>query len=55
MRDMSDQNGITPSELAQRAFHDIEQGKFWLIPQPEALIEGFKLRNEDILAHLSNT
>lgn len=54
MRNMSDQNGITPSELAQRAFHDIEQGKFWLIPQPEALIEGFKLRNEDILAHLSS-
>lgn len=30
-------DGISPAELAKRAFAGIETGQFWLIPQPESL------------------
>jgi NAD(P)-dependent dehydrogenase (short-subunit alcohol dehydrogenase family) len=44
-------NGITPKELARRAFRDMDEGKFWLIPQPESLRKGFERRCKDILNH----
>ncbi|MBS0503339.1 MAG: SDR family NAD(P)-dependent oxidoreductase [Proteobacteria bacterium] len=37
MRTMLTQNGLEPEDFAARVFRDIEAGRFWIIPQPEAL------------------
>jgi len=42
-------DGISPAELAQRAFAGIDAGKFWLFPQPEALKAGFQEKVSRIL------
>jgi NAD(P)-dependent dehydrogenase (short-subunit alcohol dehydrogenase family) len=47
---MTDQLGISPEELAERAFAGIVENRFWLIPQPEALDEGLRARTDGILA-----
>ncbi len=51
LRQKQQQNGISPEELARRAFRDIEAGKFWLLPQPESVREGVERRCAEILAH----
>lgn len=47
---MLDQNGLTPDEFAPLVFDAIARGDYWIIPQPEALDEGFAARNALIMA-----
>ncbi len=47
---MTEQYGISPDELAERAFAGIAENLFWLIPQPEALDDGLRSRTDGILA-----
>ncbi|MXO74321.1 SDR family NAD(P)-dependent oxidoreductase [Altererythrobacter aerius] len=48
MRDMLEQHGVTPDEFAERVFAAIDSGEYWIVPQPEALDEGLRARNETI-------
>ena len=50
MRAMLDEHGIGPDEFAERVFAAIDRGDYWIIPQPEALDDGFRARNEAIAA-----
>ena len=50
MRAMLDEHGIGPDEFAARVFDSIDRGDYWIIPQPEALDEGFRARNAAIEA-----
>ena len=50
MRTMLDQHGIGPDEFAALAFDGIDRGDYWIIPQPEALDDGWRARNETIAA-----
>lgn len=50
MRTMLEQYGLTPDQFAEPVFAGIEAGQYWLIPQPEALDEPLRQRNEDIAA-----
>jgi len=52
---MTEQFGITPDELALRAFAGIDEDRFWLIPQPEALDDGLRARTDGILARRTPT
>lgn len=52
---MTEQHGITPDELARRAFAGIDEDRFWLVPQPEALDEGLRARTDGILARRTPT
>lgn len=52
---MTEQYGITPDELAARAFAGIDDDRFWLIPQPEALDDGLRARTDGILARRTPT
>lgn len=47
---LTEQLGISPEELAERAFDGIARNLFWLIPQPETLDDGLRARTEGILA-----
>lgn len=49
MRDYTIQGGITPDELARRAFAGIDAGEFWLIPQPETVDDVFRERVNNVL------
>ena len=50
MRSMLDAHGIGPDEFAARVFEGIDRGDYWIIPQPEALDDGFRARNAAIEA-----
>lgn len=50
MVQLTEQYGISPEELAERAFAAISEDRFWLIPQPEALDDGLRARTEGILS-----
>jgi NAD(P)-dependent dehydrogenase (short-subunit alcohol dehydrogenase family) len=48
MTSMLDQNGLEPDAFAALVFDGIMRGDYWIIPQPEALDEGFAARNDII-------
>lgn len=50
LRTMLTENGLDPDEFANRVFAGIQENKFWLLPQPEAIDEQLRQRVEDILA-----
>ena len=50
MKSLLSQHGLAPDEFAMRVFDGIEQNRFWLIPQPEALDDALRQKCEDILA-----
>jgi NAD(P)-dependent dehydrogenase (short-subunit alcohol dehydrogenase family) len=50
LRKLLTENGLSPDEFAELVFAAIEEGNFWIIPQPHAFDEGFRKRVEDILA-----
>ncbi|MGH6780653.1 MAG: SDR family NAD(P)-dependent oxidoreductase [Sphingomonadaceae bacterium] len=50
MRDITVNQGITPDELARRAFAGIDEGQFWIIPQPEILDNLYRQRVDNMLA-----
>ncbi|MEW4468233.1 SDR family NAD(P)-dependent oxidoreductase [Parasphingorhabdus sp. JC815] len=49
MRDMNNENGMTPDEFAPLVFEAIERGEYWIVPQPELLDAGLRDRTEMIL------
>lgn len=53
MKTMLDAHGVTPDEFAVRVFDSIDRGEYWIIPQAEALDEGWRARNEAIAARLA--
>jgi NAD(P)-dependent dehydrogenase (short-subunit alcohol dehydrogenase family) len=55
LRRLLTENGLSPDEFAELVFGGIEDGKFWIIPQPFAFDEGFKRRVDDILARRNPT
>jgi NAD(P)-dependent dehydrogenase (short-subunit alcohol dehydrogenase family) len=55
LRKLLTENGLSPDEFAELVFDGIENGKFWIIPQPFAFDEGFKRRVDDILARRNPT
>ncbi len=50
MNAMLEQHGLTPDEFAPLVFAAIARGDYWIIPQPEALDDGFAARNAIIAA-----
>lgn len=50
MTGMLDENGLTPDEFAPLVFDAVARGDYWIIPQPEALDQGFAARNAAITA-----
>lgn len=55
MRNITVNQGITPDELARRAFAGIDDGLFWIIPQPEILDENYRTRVDNMLARRNPT
>lgn len=49
MRDMLAENGMSPDELAERAFAGLERNDYWLIPHPEHLFGALAKRVEAIV------
>ncbi|HQR03142.1 MAG: SDR family NAD(P)-dependent oxidoreductase [Proteobacteria bacterium] len=49
MRDTLTQNGMTPDEMARRAFAGIDAGSYWLFPHPEHLFPALEKRVAAIL------
>lgn len=49
MRDMTDENGLTPDEFAPLVFEAIDRESYWITPHPEMLDAGLKQRMEMIL------
>lgn len=49
MRNMNDDNGMTPDEFAPLVFQSIERGDYWIIPQPEILDSALQDRTEMIM------
>ncbi len=49
LRSMLRENGLSPDEFAQRVFAGINEGRYWLLPQPELLDEALKARTDGIL------
>lgn len=50
MRDITVNQGITPDELASRAFAGIDDDQFWIIPQPDILDTLYRQRVDNMLA-----
>jgi len=50
MRGMLTQNGMSPDELAARAFAGLERNDYWLIPHPEHLFDALEKRVQAIVA-----
>lgn len=50
LRTMLSRHGLEADEFAERVFEGLDQGRYWLIPQPEALDEALSRRTEMILA-----
>jgi NAD(P)-dependent dehydrogenase (short-subunit alcohol dehydrogenase family) len=55
LRVLLTQHGLSPDEFAELVYGGIEDGKFWIIPQPHAFDDGFRKRVEDILARRNPT
>lgn len=55
MRDITVNQGITPDELARRAFNDIDRGQFWIISHPELLDSSYRQRVDTMLARRAPT
>lgn len=53
MRDLLAQNGISPDELAERAFAGLERNDYWLFSDPEHLFGALEKRVEAIVAQKS--
>lgn len=49
MRDMTEENGMTPDEFAPLVFGAIERGDYWITPHPEMLDAGLRDRMTMIL------
>ena len=49
LRNMNDENGMTPDEFAPLVFKAIERGEYWIVPQPELLDPALRDRTEMIL------
>ena len=45
MVEMLQDNGLTPDEFAPLVLDAVARGDYWIIPQPEALDDGFAARN----------
>jgi NADP-dependent 3-hydroxy acid dehydrogenase YdfG len=45
---MLEENGLTPDEFAPLVLDAVARGDYWIIPQPEALDDGFAARNARI-------
>lgn len=50
LRDMNEENGMTPDEFAPLVFEAIERGEYWIIPQPDMLDPALRERTDMILA-----
>ena len=50
MTGMLDANGLSPDRFAPLVFDAIDRGDYYIIPQPEALDDGFAARNAAITA-----
>lgn len=50
MKAMLDAHGLTPDAFSVRVFDSIDRGDYWIIPQPEALDQGWRARNAAIEA-----
>jgi len=48
MVEMLEDNGLTPDEFAPLVLDAVARGDYWIIPQPEALDDGFATRNDRI-------
>ncbi|MEY3657403.1 MAG: hypothetical protein RL425_164, partial [Pseudomonadota bacterium] len=48
MVEMLEDNGLTPDEFAPLVLDAVARGDYWIIPQPEALDDGFAARNARI-------
>lgn len=53
MRDITVNQGISPDELAARTFAGIDEGQFWIIPQPDPLDTLYRERAEAMLERRS--
>lgn len=49
LRGMSDENGMSPDELAVLVFEAIGRGEYWIIPHPEMLDEPLRDRTRMII------
>lgn len=49
LRGMSDENGMSPGELAALVFEAIGRGEYWIIPHPEMLDEPLRDRTRMII------
>ena len=49
LRGMSDENGMSPEELAALVFEAIGRGEYWIIPHPEMLDEPLRDRTRMII------
>jgi hypothetical protein len=45
---MLEENGLTPDQFAPLVLDAVARGEYWIIPQPEALDDGFAARNARI-------
>jgi NAD(P)-dependent dehydrogenase (short-subunit alcohol dehydrogenase family) len=50
LRAMLTEYGLTPDQFAERVFAGIAEGRFWLIPQPEAFDDRYRQHADDVLA-----
>lgn len=50
MVSMTNEHGITPDAIAERVFASVDQGDYWIIPQPESFDPGFEARNSLVTA-----
>jgi NAD(P)-dependent dehydrogenase (short-subunit alcohol dehydrogenase family) len=50
MRALLKQHGLGPEPFAERVFAGLREGRYWLIPQPEALDAPLQQRHEDLMA-----
>ncbi|MBU3063351.1 SDR family NAD(P)-dependent oxidoreductase [Nocardia sp. NEAU-G5] len=46
----ADSNGLTPEDHAERVFAQIAEGRYWVIPQPEAIDPALQPRTDMILS-----
>ena len=49
LRGMSDENGMSPDELAKLVFEAIGRGEYWIIPHPEMLDQALRDRTRMII------
>ncbi|SEM30343.1 SDR family NAD(P)-dependent oxidoreductase [Rhodococcus maanshanensis] len=49
----ADEHGLTPDEHAERVFAQIAEGRYWVVPQPEALDPALQPRTDMILGRVT--